>query len=565
LPKDAEISKRILPKKRKHFVVGKAKLALIEKPPEELKTDQEKAARKQALKLLKLKKKQDIKDNSKAASLKKQADAVKQLNEVLKDGKPSIVTQDILDTVPAAVREYVESHDIIFKPNAGPQTDFLAANETEVFFGGARGGGKSYGMLADALRECTKQAHRALILRRTMPELRDLIAKSHMLYPRAFPGAKWREQDKEYRFPSGARIEFGYAENMQDALRYQGQSYTWIGVDELPQWPSIDIWNFLRSSLRSTDPNIKAVMRATGNPGNIGSAWVKQTFIDPAPANTRFEITVEAVTPRGAIKETISRRYIPSTVFDNPYLTYDNAYIAMLASLPEIQRRQFLEGDWDAFDKAAFSDFKREVHVVNPFPIPNSWMRFRACDWGYSSPACVLWFAVTPDNELIVYRELYTKGLTADVFARVVLDMEMGEQIRYGVLDASAWAQRGDVGPSIAETMTKEGCRWRPSDRSGKSRHNGKMEIHRRLKVHPITTRPGLVMFSTCTNLIRTLPMLPMDDNDPEDINTDAEDHAYDALRYGATSRPVNVGMMFDNTNPTRPHAYTPVDNVFGY
>ena len=83
-----------------------------------------------------------------------------------------------------------------------------------------------------------------------MPELRDLIQKSQLLYSKAFPGAKWREQEKEWRFPSGAKIEFGYAENMTDVLRYQGQSYTWIGIDELPQYPSPDIYNFLRSSLK---------------------------------------------------------------------------------------------------------------------------------------------------------------------------------------------------------------------------------------------------------------------------------------------------------------------------
>ena len=108
-----------------------------------------------------------------------------------------------------------------------------------------------------------------------MPELRDLINHYQRLYSRAFPGAKWREQEKEWRFQSGAKIEFGYAENMTDVLRYQGQSYTWIGIDELPQYPSPDIYNFLRSSLRSVDPNIPVYMRATGNPGNVGSQLVK--------------------------------------------------------------------------------------------------------------------------------------------------------------------------------------------------------------------------------------------------------------------------------------------------
>ena len=108
------------------------------------------------------------------------------------------------------VQEHVQNQEVIFKPNSGPQTQFLAASEREVFYGGARGGGKSYAMLVDPLRYCTKANHRALLVRRTMPELRDLIQKSQLLYSKAFPNAKWREQEKEWRFPSGAKIEFGY-------------------------------------------------------------------------------------------------------------------------------------------------------------------------------------------------------------------------------------------------------------------------------------------------------------------------------------------------------------------
>jgi hypothetical protein len=200
---------------------------------------------------------------------------------VLDGSKTTVVEADKLEAAGSAVQSLIEQErEVIFKPNNGPQTEFLAATETEVFFGGARGGGKSYATLADPLRYCHRPAHRALILRRTMPELRDMIAKSQQMYSKAFPGARWRDQDKEWRFPSGARIEFGYAENTQDALRYQGQSYTAIYVDELPQYPSPDVWNFLRSSLRSVDPEIPAVMRATGNPGNVGSPWVKAMFID---------------------------------------------------------------------------------------------------------------------------------------------------------------------------------------------------------------------------------------------------------------------------------------------
>jgi hypothetical protein len=236
-------------------------------------------------------------------------------------------------------------------------------------------------------------------------------------------------------------------------------------------------------------------------------------------------------------------------------------YYAMLASLPEIQRRQFLDGDWDAFDNSAFPEFKKTTHVVEPFEIPKGWYKFRAADWGYSSPACVLWFAVDYDNNLWIYRELYTSKVTADIFAQKVLQLEKGEYIGYGILDSSTWAKRGDVGPSIAETMIKVGCRWRQSDRSPKSRINGKLEVHKRLAIKD--KDPGIRVLSNCRNLIRTLGSLPIDNNNPEDVDTKAEDHAYDALRYGCMSRPMHPGHL--NRLKEQTEEYLPSDNKFGY
>jgi|TARA_Y100000296_G_scaffold43156_1_gene49621 hypothetical protein len=494
---------------------------------------------------------------SSAESKKK---SLKEINEALNGTETTLVDEGVLRETPDNVQKFVNNQDIIFKPNEGPQTAFLASSEREVFYGGARGGGKSYAMLVDPLRYCHKDQHRALLLRRSMPELRDMITHSQRLYPKAFKGARWREQEKEWRFPSGAKIEFGYAENMADALRYQGQSYTWIGIDELPQYPTPEIYNFLRSSLRSVDPDIPVFLRATGNPGNIGSLWVREMFVDPAKPNTRFQVSVN--TPTG--KREISRRFIPAKLQDNPYLMQTEDYYIMLASLPEVQRKQFLEGDWDAFEDSSFPEFNKVIHVVEPFDIPKGWYRFRSCDWGYSSPACCLWFAIDWDNNLWIYRELYTKKVTADEFARKILEAEHGEFIRYGVLDSSTWAKRGDVGPSIAETMIREGCRWRPSDRSPKSRINGKLEIHKRLKVNK-ENEPTIKFFSNCRNLIRTLPLLPLDKHNPEDVDTNAEDHSYDALRYGCMSRPMHPYIINELFKRSKDEKFKPADRVFGY
>jgi len=494
-------------------------------------------------------------------SAKNKKENLKKIENALSGKETQIVEEDVLESVPETVQDLVGEREIIFQPNDGPQTEFLAAMEQEVFYGGARGGGKSYAMLVDPLRYCHKQHHRALLLRRSMPELRDLISHSQRLYTRAFPGAKWREQEKEWRFPSGARIEFGYAENLTDVLRYQGQSYTWIGIDELPQYPTPDIYNFLRSSLRSVDPEVPVFIRATGNPGNVGSTWVKNMFVDPATPNTPFTMDIE--TPVGI--KSITRRFIPAKLQDNPYLMQTDDYMIMLSSLPDIQKKQFLEGDWEAFEGSAFPEFNRAVHVIEPFEIPNNWVRFRSADWGYSSPACCLWFAIDFDNYLYVYRELYTQKVTADIFARQVLQQEYGEYMKYGVLDSSTWAKRGDVGPSIAETMIQEGCKWRPSDRSPRSRINGKLEVHKRLYVDPDIQYPGMFIFSNCTNLIRTLPLLPTDKNNPEDVDTNAEDHAYDALRYACMSRPLHPRSLQTHWNRREENGFSPVDKTFGY
>jgi hypothetical protein len=453
--------------------------------------------------------------------------------------------------------------DVAFRPNPGPQTDFLAANEREVFYGGARGGGKTYSLLIAPLRFVDKPTSRALLIRRSMPELRDVIFQTQQLYPKAVPGAKFKTQENTWHFPSGARIEFGYCENLTDVLRYQGQSYSWIGVDELPQYESPDVWHFLRSSLRSADPSIPLHFRATGNPGNRGSRWVKELFIDPAEPNTRFTKKVEYELNGRTLSTEITRKFIPASVWDNPYLTQDSSYIAMLASLPEVKRKQFLYGDWDVVEDGAFSEFNRSTHVVEPFEVPNGWTRIRAADFGFSSPSAILWGAVDYDNNIWIYRELYVSKVTADQLGRMIREVESGDgKIYDAVLDSSCWARRGDRGPSIAEMLNAEGCRFRPSDRSPGSRISGKIEVHKRLMVDEDTEEPRLRIFENCPNLIRQLSSLPLDKNNPEDVDTKAEDHAYDALRYMVSSRPTNIRTAFENTPKS---TWRPSDNRFGY
>lgn len=462
--------------------------------------------------------------------------------------------------------------EIIFEPNPGPQTDFLASTEQEVLYGGSAGGGKSYAMIADPVRYLNNPNARMLLVRRSTEELRELISVSKQLYPKAIPGIKFMERDKTWVAPSGATLWMSYLDRDDDVMRYQGQAFNWIGFDELTQWPTPYPWNYMRSRLRTTKASgLPLYMRATSNPGGPGHQWVKKTFIDPEKYNHAFWATDtdsgEVITwPKGHSREgepLFKRRFIPATLFDNPYLAEDGMYEANLLSLPEHQRRQLLEGDWDINEGAAFPEFSRKLHVVDPYDIPNSWMKFRACDYGYGSYTGVLWFTVTPAEQLVVYREMYVSKVTATDLADLILEAEEGEKIRYGVLDSSLWHNRGDTGPSLAEQMIMKGCRWRPSDRSKGSRVSGKNEIHRRLQVDEFTEEPRLVFFNNCTHTISQLPSIPLDKNNPEDVDTNAEDHLYDALRYGIMTRPRSSIFDFDGT--TQNSGFQASDSTFGY
>lgn len=468
----------------------------------------------------------------------------------------------------------LEEQNIIFKPNPGPQTSFLAANEREVLYGGAAGGGKSYAMLADPLRYMQHPQFSGLLLRHTTEELRELIWKSQEMYPKIYPGIKWSERKMQWIAPSGARLWFSYLDRDEDVLRYQGLAFSWVGFDELTQWSTPFAWNYMRSRLRSTASDLPVYMRATTNPGGPGHAWVKKMFIDPSAPNKAFWATdidtAQTLTyPAGHSKAgqpLFRRRFIPAMLVDNPYLAEQGDYETMLLSLPEHQRKQLLEGNWDVSEGAAFAEFNRSIHVIEPTDIPRNWVKFRACDYGYGSFSAVLWFAVSPSEQIIVYRELYVSKVLAKDLARMVMELEQNDgQIRYGVLDSSCWHKRGDTGPSLAEQMIKEGCRWRPSDRSAGSRVAGKNEIHRRLQVDEFTEEPRLVIMSNCTNLIAQLPILPLDKSNPEDIDTKVTfDHLYDALRYGVMSRPRFSIWDYDPAK-SRPSQFVPADPTMGY
>jgi hypothetical protein len=469
--------------------------------------------------------------------------------EISKEGK--VLTEDNIAHLPKKVKEEA-LENIIFKPNDGPQTDFLAAPETDVLYGGAAGGGKSYAMLVDPLRFAHRAAHRALVLRRSMPELRELIDKSRELYPKAFPGCKFREVEKIWTFPSGAKLEFGFLERDADVYRYQGQAYSWIGFDEITHLSTEFSWNYLASRLRTTDPEITPYMRCTANPGGAGATWVKKRYVNPSEPNESF-----------TGHDGLTRRFIPARLEDNPYLSTDGRYEQMLKALPAVQRKQLLEGNWDVTEGAAFTEFDVMEHVITPFEIPVGWERVKGIDYGYASESACVWGTVDPsDGTLIIYRELYRKGLTGVDLAQMITNMELTDPYSVpGVLDTAAWNRTGTTGPTVGETLQRAGHKLRRAD---KNRIQGKIQIHEYLRVQP-SGRPKIQIFNSCPNLIRELQSLPLDKSNPEDVNTNAPDHAYDALRYLIMSRPKVNDIFSQFRNMRMEQAYTPVDSEFGY
>ena len=538
-------------------------------------SDRERARRSVQAKLRNAKKaaaSQEIKTQTKKKKVKRLKESAKKIEAALKGNKTRVVDQGDLEHLPGAVEDLVDGSPVIFKPNPGPQEDFLSASEQDVLYGGAAGGGKSFALLADPLRYCHNANHRGLLLRRTLDELTELIDKSKQLYPKAFPGAIFREAKSTWVFPSGATLWFTYLDRDKDVTRFQGQAFNWIGVDEITQYPTPYVWDYLRSRLRSTDPELQQnlTMRCTANPGGVGGWWVKKMYIDAHEPNMAFgakdlETGKTFVWPDGnkkAGQPLFYRKFVPARLTDNPFLMADGQYEAMLRSLPEVERRRLLEGDWDVAEGAAFPEFSRVRHVVEPWDLPTNWPRIRAADYGYSSPSCVLWGAIDWDNNIWVYRELYVKHLTAEQLADKILECEeLDPQPHYTVLDSSCWNKTG-FGPSIAETMMRAGVRWTPSDRN---RLQGKMELHRRLADDPYSNEPRMRIFSNCKHIIAQLSGIPLSKTNSEDVDTRAEDHAYDALRYMGMTRTSGYTSIHKQLQGIKDQAFQPFDQTFGY
>lgn len=441
---------------------------------------------------------------------------------------------------------------VAWRPQEGPQTLLLLCPYDEIFYGGARGGGKTSGMLGHWAKHAQQYGRhaRGILFRRTYDELEEVIEQANQIYP--LLGAAYSIQKRTWTFPNGARLKLRFMDKDKDAKRYQGHQYTWMGFEELTNWPDPDPIDKLSACLRSAH-GVRCQWVATGNPGGVGHNWVKARFIDPMPALTPYRDPVT----------NIVRIFIPAKLQDNKILMQsDPGYVNRLRGAgPEWLVTAWLDGNWDIVAGGMFDDlWNRQVHILEPFKIPSGWIIDRAFDWGSSAPFSLGWWAESngealPDGRLF-YRgtkiriaEWYgwngkpNKGLNLvdTEIARKALEMEAamtkahGYHFHEGPADPSIFTVTNGV--SIASGMGLAGLTFQPAQTGSGSRKSGWELMRRMMKAATKTPmeEAGLFVFSSCRQFIRTVPLLPRDPKNLDDVDTDAEDHTGDETRYELT------------------------------
>ena len=454
-------------------------------------------------------------------------------------------------------------YTIGWEAQKGPQTALLACPVFEVFFGGARGGGKTDGMLGEWASHAALHGKNAvgLMIRRERVQLLETIERSRHLYGPL--GARYIDQDKMWRWPNGAGCALPISSATPTPTLIGPQLFARVrrGAGHVPERLA---GSQLMATLRC-GAGVPCGFRATGNPGGPGHQWVKARYIDPNPAGWEIrKFTYENPWTRETIEQ--DRVFIPSKLQDNKFLGPE--YVANLQMVgSDTLVRAWLEGDWTVIEGAYFDCWRYDLHVVEPFAVPAHWGRFRSMDWGSARPFSVGWWAIVGDDHclpaeggsdrkiprgaLVRYREWYGAAspnvglkMTAEAVGAGIVAERVGAtcNLRYGVLDPACF--REDGGPSIAERINKEliaarlrpipRCRQLPRSPAGIDGGLGSAALPAR--------RPGWpaddLLLQHHADSIRTIPALQHDPARPEDVDTESEDHAGDEWRYACMSRP---------------------------
>lgn len=435
----------------------------------------------------------------------------------------------------------------MWRPHKGAQEAFHKASAFEIGYGGAAGGGKTESLLRELLRQVHKPGYKAVFFRRTYPELENsAIDRAFQIYPQH--GGEPKDKGRKWQFKTKgtySQIIFSHLEHDSDVHKYQSTQFDVIALDEATSFTEYQ-YTYMRSRIRGTDPDIQRYYLLATNPGNIGHTWFKSRFIDGKEPFKKYGFKIQGEEEiQGDVneKDILTRVFIPAKVWDNPTLVQnDPQYISRLKSLDSVTRRMLLDGDWDVFAGQYFSDFRRNVHIIEPFAIPEGWKRFVGIDYGSSAAYAAVFVAFDYDGNCYVYNEYYQKGKTAYQNAKGVQDLYWDKErdipkdkISAFFMDPSVFGGvRTENGETIAD-ITKnarpvDGFHGLPIRPAANRRVDGWNTVKEFL--NEVNGRPKLRIFRNCTNLIQYFPQMIFDKYNPEDLDTTMEDHILDALRY---------------------------------
>ena len=444
--------------------------------------------------------------------------------------------------------------------------EFHSLAVDEALGGGSAGPGKSLALLMDPAPQIVVEHERcktgevewgrsqgwALHLRREFPRLEQTIHRSKLLFPQLDASATYDTGTKKWTFSSGYKLQFGHLSEKDSFLNYRSNEYTWLGIDEVGEVESKDTYDELVLRVRTTDPVLATMLkvRCTSNPC---ANWVRDYFVDPAPEGRK--VIGKKIHLSDGTDTTRTRLFLPARLSDNPDVGFRRQYEASLRDRPRHIQASLLLGQWYVIAGAFFADCWDDTRVViKPFKIPSGWKRFRSGDWGFKNYCVILWWAVSPEGEMICYRELTLNGAKAkeklDAYgvAQRIKDTELthGEWNRLrdcarltGPMDTQLWEERGHRGPTMAHDMARAGVFWQ---KATKGRKQAAMQVVKRLMQRGYDDRPGLMFFENCKNCIATIPALKTDETDDEVPAKGGPDHHYDAVSYACASNPLPSG-----------------------
>jgi hypothetical protein len=467
---------------------------------------------------------------------------------------------------------------VVWAPQPGSQTKFLECPLFEVLYEGTRGPGKTDALIMDFASETGQglgEAWRGILFRRSYPELADVIAKTKKWYSQMKDAPSFNEAKSTWTWPTGEQLLLRHMARPDDYWSYHGHEYPWIGWEEVTTWPNDECYVRMMSCCRSSNAEVarRARVRSTTNPYGVGHNWVKERWQLPRMRNR----AIMNPTSREGEPEP-PRMAIHGTVYENKrLLDADPNYISRLraSARNEAELKAWLHGSWDIVAGGMFDDvWNRAHHVILNFPIrliPDGWRIDRSFDWGSSKPFSVGWWAESNGEpllwegrtigavrgDLIRFAEWYgwtgrrnegLKLLPAEVAQGIIDredDMGIRGRTRAGPADSAIWD--ASTGVSIEATMRAKGVTWTPADKGPGSRKQGWEAIRQRLKsaLPPphggVREAPGLFVCDRCIQFQQTLPFLSRWDKDMDDVDTEAEDHIADEVRYRVRRRDTSV------------------------